>query len=138
MKKKWIWIIPLVLVLLIGGVRFFNGKTFLIFWNKGDLDSMTAVATDPSMADGARKYGNWTVYYDEAWDVVTFVVRYRGFGPASRMRGFYYSPTGEPSGRGNDISRENQGKGIQFTGEGDNWTYTEKIAPNWFWFEQNW
>ena len=46
--------------------------------------------------------------------------------------------TDVPSGIGNDLQQEWMEGGIRFLGEGDNYTYVEKLKDHWYWYERHW
>lgn len=83
-------------------------------------------------------FRGWDAGYSEDWGVSWFQVRYMGFGSEYKETGFYYSATDVPSGIGNDLQQERMEGGIKFLGEGDNYTYVEKLKDHWYWYERHW
>lgn len=138
MKRKWIWIAAVVL--LVGSLAVLSDSKGMavnhVLRNQHKLvDHAIACMEEPESAD---RYASWETEYRSAYDVVLFQVRYTGFGSQSDERGFYYSPQDTASGLGNDLDREPVDEGIKFYGEGDNYTYVEKITDRWYWYEMHW
>ena len=138
MKRRWIWIVAGVLVLF-SLVLFSDAKNVSIHYLLRNEEALTAYAERcMERPEEAVRYGNWNTRRNEADGVIVFEVSYVGFGSESNQKGFYYSPEDIATGLGNDQGREPAEKGIRFSGDGDNYTYVEKIMDHWYWFERHW
>jgi len=136
MKKRWLWTV--VIVLLAAAVLLLaDTKSSAVHHVLRHQQQVTAYA------ERCLQHQAETARY-EAWDtscedgVVLFEVSYVGFGPQSDQKGFYYSPDDAVVGLGNELGTEIVDEGVKFLGEGDNYTYVEKIADHWYWFERHW
>ena len=68
---------------------------------------------------------------------VTFMTGYGGFGSQTVYYGFYYSPAGLLDlVDGSAATVSDHVTGLK-TVDGDNWFYTERIAGNWYYYEQH-
>ena len=138
MRKYWVWIVAGVLVLF-SLVLLSDAKSIAIHHVLRNEVALTAYAERcMERPEEAVRYGSWNTRRSETDGVIIFEVSYVGFGSESNQKGFYYSPEDEATGLGNDQEREPTEKGIRFSGDGDNYTYVEKIADHWYWFERHW
>ena len=86
------------------------------------------------------KYKRWNIDYYAQSDVpvVEFTVKSFGIGSSSGYKGFYYSPDNMPVGfQGVETVFVQNGDRFEYSYEGDNAGFTEKICENWYWFEMN-
>lgn len=68
---------------------------------------------------------------------VSFMTGYGGFGSQTVYYGFYYSPAGLLDlVDGSAATVSDHVTGLK-TADGDNWFYTERIAGNWYYYEQH-
>lgn len=138
MKKKWILLAAGVL-LLFAVVVCSDSKGMAVNHVLRNQEKLTAHALRcMDEPESATKYGSWDTDYRSDYRIVEFEVSYGGFGSQYDARGFYYSPQDEACGLGNDIRQELMGEGVKFFGEGDNYTYVEKITDQWYWYEMHW
>ena len=140
MKRKWMWV-PIIAIALcaIGFSAWAGSKAGVISHVRRNLDEMETYANGcMEHQDDYVNYNGWNTSYQTQYGVVTFQVRYQGFGSQSNEKGFYYSPDGQPKDFGCILGQEQREQQILFLGEGDNYVLTEQIAPNWFWYEQHW
>lgn len=138
MKKKWIWIVAVILVAL-ALVFLADGKGTAfnhVLRNQEKLTEYAELCLD--RPEAATRYRNWNTYRNNDYDVVLFQVSYVGFGSQSDETGFYYSPEDAAVGLGNGLEEEYSDTGVKFLGEGDNYTYVEKITDCWYWYERHW
>jgi len=112
-----------------GGLRYLRENEAAL------QEHAVACKGDPNTVWPFRRYH---AGYDQRCDISWFRISYTGFGSEYRETGFYYSETDTPSGMGNDLSQSISGDGIIFYGEGDNYSYVEKIKDNWYWYERHW
>lgn len=101
---------------------------------------LTAFAEQIISNDTAEaSYQGWEVQYFPGSDdigIVQFTISSFGLVPSGTYKGFYYSPSNEPSGF------QGRTEGLIFDGTGWTWSdgnspsgYTEKITNCWYWFE---
>lgn len=140
MKKKWLWVpVASVVLIIILFTAWTNSKPCVISHVRRNLETLETYAI--SCAEHPEDYVNykgWNTSYSFQDDSVTFQVSYLGFGSQADQKGFYYVPDDQPRTKGCDLGQEQREEQIIFLGEGDNYVLTEKIAPNWFWYEQHW
>ena len=138
MKKHWIWILFLV-VLSAALLVLPNTKSGVCNQVRRNQAQLTECARTCMDRPGETvRYGSWDVRYDQTYGVVVFQVSYTGFGSQSDETGVYYSPLDAASGLGNDLGEELSEQGVKFLGDGDNYTYVEKITDHWYWFRRHW
>lgn len=121
-------------------------STVALYWLTGDTkalvsgdlmnnqEEMTALAqsmlngeTDTALLD------KYTATYDIDCFVEAEMVQ---FTVAGSYNGVYYSMTDEPLAfQGASVEFTQSEDGWNWTGEGDNGGYTEKISDNWYYFE---
>jgi len=140
MKRKWIWIpILMILVISIGVSLWTNSKSGVISHVCRNLEKLEVYAQNCMEDPGTYvNYNGWNTSYRTHYDAVVYQISYLGFGSQANEKGFYYSPDGQPKDFGCDLRQEQREHQILFLGEGDNYVLTEQIAPNWFWYEQHW
>ena len=138
MKQKWVWIAAAIFVVLVT-VFLADAKGTAVnhvLRNQEKLTEYAEICLEHP--ETATRYRNWNTYRMSDGGVVLFQVRYVGFGSQSDEMGFYYSPKDAVVGLGNDLEEEYSDTGVKFLGEGDNYTYVEKITDCWYWYERYW
>ena len=138
MKRKWIWIIVMLLVVVIL-IVLSDAKGMAVnhvLRNHQKLEAHAAACID--RPENASRYGSWETTYRSDLNVVLYQIRYVGFGSQFDELGVYYSPQDIASGLGNTLGQEPAEEGVKFLGEGDNYTYVEKITDHWYWYEMHW
>ena len=139
-EEKWFWLVlPAVLLLVILLGICSNSKAGLIARTLRNLDEMETYAKNCMQEpESYVNYNGWNTRYSPLEEMVTFQIRYLGFGSQADEKGICYVPDGQPRKLGCELGQELRDKGILFLGDGDNSVYMEQIAEKWFWFEQHW
>ena len=139
MKKRWPLLLVLAAIVWIGSCIWMNSKNGIIFYVRRHMDKLQVYAeTCMDIPEDYANYKNWNTRYDQNERIVVFQTSYLGFGSQADEKGFYYAPDGRPRAFGCDLGEEQREALTLFLGEGDNYVLTEKIADNWFWYEQHW
>ena len=136
--KKWIWIVSIALAA--AAIIFLTDvKGTAVNHVLRNEEALSAFAeTYLECPEESTQYGSWKVDCGNTDGVVQFRVRYIGFGSQSDEWGFYYSPENRYVALGNGPESVPLRSGVQFSGEGDNYTYVEKITDHWYWYEIHW
>lgn len=138
MKNRWIWVAAAVLVVLTL-ISVSDRKRSAINHVLRNEEQITEHANRcMEKPEEAVRYRSWNTRYNQRFDVVQFQVSYIGFGSESDEKGIYYSPSDVPVDLGNDIGTEQETQGSKYIGDGDNYTYVEKITDHWYWYEIHW
>lgn len=138
MKRKWIWI---VLVVLIAGILIFHNprvrtELFVRFYHQQieeGLRQNAGVPADDAVLFGYESVNTWPGEHQ----MVEFLISGIGFGSATSYYGCYYSPDDVPLAFQNtqaELTKCGE-KSWKWSGQGDNQGKTIRIMDNWYYFE---
>ena len=137
MKRRWIWI-TVILLLAVSAIVCSDTKGMAVNHVLRHEEQVRAHALAyMKQPDEVVPYRSWEVRYDTVYGVVQFQVQYTGFASQADELGFYYAPENLACGLGNGPDREDWGNGVKFIGNGDNYTYVEKISDHWYWYDMH-
>jgi len=134
LKYKWPVLVLIILFLAAGYFAnpFLRVKTFLYFHHGKLEDSLLTYNSVPSIP-GIDYHNTW----EGEHTMTEYILFQTGFGSGSKYYGCYYSWDDVPLAFQNTPAKliQNGHQYWEWKGEGDNRGATQRILPNWFYFE---
>ncbi len=129
----------LLLTVVLFLFAFRNQNTVQKFFeqNKTELtaiakDILASKSTDQQSLSGVSQIDFW----DGEYPMIEFYLESLGIGSSASYTGIYYSPQDIPLPFQNaDLPLTPEDGGYSWKGEGDNYGYVKRLAPNWYLFE---